>query len=126
MWPAPVIGAALLTWNGPHSFHLANPVIALFALAWTLSPAIAWGISQPVRTRTTSLTPGQERFLRSIARRTWRFFETFVTAEDHYLPPDNYQEQPVVAVAHRTSPTDIGLSLLASLSAYDFGYIPVT
>jgi cyclic beta-1,2-glucan synthetase len=49
----------------------------------------------------------------------------FITAEDHYLPPDNYQEQPVQAVAHRTSPTNIGLSLLASLSAYDFGYIPV-
>ena len=93
-------------------------------LAWTLSPAIAWGISQPVRPETTSLTPVQELFLRGIARRTWRFFETFVTAEDNYLPPDNYQERPVVAVAHRTSPTDIGLSLLANLTAYDFGYIP--
>src|SRR5205823_10166648 len=49
--------------------------------------------------------------------------ETFVAAEDNWLPPDNYQEQPVAVIAHRTSPTNIGLSLLANLSAYDFGYI---
>jgi cyclic beta-1,2-glucan synthetase len=125
MWPGPVTGAALLM-GMALSFPSANPAVAVFALAWALSPALAWGISQPLQTRTASLTPGQERFLQGIARRTWRFFETFVTAEDHYLPPDNYQEQPVLAVAHRTSPTDIGLSLLASLTAYDFGYIPVT
>ena len=125
MWPGPVTGAALLL-GMALTFLPANPAIALFILAWALSPAITWGISQPLRTRTPGLTPGQERFLRGVARRTWRFFEIFVTAEDHYLPPDNYQEQPVLAVAHRTSPTDIGLSLLASLSAYDFGYIPVT
>ncbi len=125
MWPGPVTGAALFL-GMALIFPFASPAIALFALAWTLSPAIAWWISQPVRTRITSLTLGQERFLRVIARRTWRFFETFVTIEDHYLPPDNYQEQPVLAVAHRTSPTDIGLSLLANLTAYDFGYIPMS
>ena len=125
MWPGPVIGAAVflgLILN--HSS--ASPVIAAFALAWILSPAIAWSISQPIKTRASPFTSGQQHFLRGIARRTWRFFETFVTAEDHYLPPDNYQEQPVLAVAHRTSPTDIGLSLLANLTAYDFGYIPVS
>ena len=57
------------------------------------------------------------------ARKTWAFFETFVGAEDHWLPPDNYQEHPVAALAHRTSPTNMGLALLANLSAYDFGYI---
>ena len=59
----------------------------------------------------------------AIARRTWAFFETFVGPEDHWLPPDNYQEQPALGVAHRTSPTNIGLALLANLAAYDFGYI---
>ncbi|PKL59780.1 MAG: cyclic beta 1-2 glucan synthetase, partial [Methanomicrobiales archaeon HGW-Methanomicrobiales-4] len=124
MWPGPVIGVALFMGM---FLNLPSPSLgtALFACAWILSPAIAWGISQPIRMRTTSLTDGQVIFLRSLARRTWRFFETYVTAEDHHLPPDNYQEQPVVAVAHRTSPTDIGLSLLANLTAYDFGYIPV-
>src|SRR5665647_2535098 len=65
----------------------------------------------------------QKDGLRKLARKTWAFFETFVGPEDHWLPPDNYQEQPVPVIAHRTSPTNIGLSLLASLSAYDFGYI---
>lgn len=125
MWPGPVMGAALLLWIALFP-QFMDCSIALFALAWALSPAIAWWISQPIKTRTTIITPGQELFLRGIARRTWRYFETFVTAEDHYLPPDNYQEQPVEAVAHRTSPTDIGLSLLASLTAYDFGYIPMS
>jgi len=55
--------------------------------------------------------------------KTWSFFETFVGPDDHWLPPDNYQENPVPTVAHRTSPTNIGLALLANLTAYDFGYI---
>jgi len=124
MWVGPVIGFALflvLIIFRP----IAYPAFAVFGVAWALSPAIASWISEPVKARTTKLMPGQERFLRAIARQTWRFFETYVTHEDHYLPPDNYQESPLQSVAHRTSPTDIGLSLLASLSAYDFGYIPL-
>jgi cellobiose phosphorylase len=53
------------------------------------------------------------------------FFEIFVGAGDNWLPPDNYQESPVERIAHRTSPTNIGLSLLANLTAFDFGYIPM-
>src|SRR5665647_3482146 len=66
----------------------------------------------------------QTVFLRKLARKTWAFFETFVGPEDHWLPPDNYQEYRGAAVAHRTSPTNMGLALLANLTAYDFGYIP--
>ena len=69
------------------------------------------------------MTAEQTVFLRKLARKTWDFFETFVGPEDNWLPPDNYQEHPVARIAHRTSPTNIGLSLLANLSAYDFGYI---
>ena len=64
----------------------------------------------------------QQRELRLIARRTWRFFETFVTAEDNHLPPDNFQEDPRPVVAHRTSPTNIGLYLLSIVAARDFGW----
>ena len=63
-------------------------------------------------------------FLRKLARKTWRYFETFVTDKDHWLPPDNFQEHPVAVIAHRTSPTNMGLALLANLAAYDFGYLP--
>ncbi len=123
MWPAPVIGTGLLILPGLLPVSV-SPSCIIFAGAWILSPAIAWWISQPLTSRTPPLSPEQNLFLRTIARKTWRFFEVFVTAEDHYLPPDNYQEHPVAAIAHRTSPTDIGLSLLANLTAYDFGYIP--
>ena len=61
--------------------------------------------------------------LRLIARRTWRFFETFVTAADRWLPPDNVQLLPVLTIAHRTSPTNIGLYLLSTIAARDFGWL---
>ena len=63
------------------------------------------------------------RFLRGAARRTWGFFDTCVGPDDNWLPPDNFQESPALGVAHRTSPTNMGLALLANLSAYDFGYV---
>src|SRR5262249_5415263 len=61
--------------------------------------------------------------LRRLARRTWAFFERFVAEEDHWLPPDNFQEEPQPRLAHRTSPTNVGLYLLSSLAAHDFGYL---
>src|SRR5206468_2688739 len=69
------------------------PVRPLLAL-WIISPAVAWFISQPLTRREVILTAHQRQLLRILARRTWRFFETFVGAEDHHLPPDNYQEFP--------------------------------
>ncbi|MFA5323463.1 MAG: glucoamylase family protein [Smithella sp.] len=66
---------------------------------------------------------GQIAFLRKVSRKTWAFFDKFAGPEDNWLPPDNFQEQPVEATAHRTSPTNIGLSLLANICAHDFGYI---
>ena len=60
---------------------------------------------------------------REVARRTWRFFEELVGPADHWLIPDNYQEDRQDVIAHRTSPTNIGLQLLATLAARDLGYI---
>src|SRR6185369_16108486 len=94
----------------------ALPFLAL----WLASPAIAWRISQPMLQKTAILTNHQKELLRMVARRTWRFFERFVTDEDNHLPPDNYQEYPLAVTAHRTSPTNIGLGLLSTLAAHDF------
>ena len=99
-------------------------VAAPILLLWFVSPGIAWWISRPLVRREARLTREQALFLRKLARRTWAFFETFVGPDDQWLPPDNLQEHPVAVVAHRTSPTNIGLALLANLTAYDFGYIP--
>jgi cellobiose phosphorylase len=123
MWTAPVIaiGATLvLVLSSPAVLVVAGPILIL----WLVSPAIAWWISRPLARREARLTADQTFFLRKLSRKTWAFFETFVGPEDHWLPPDNYQEYRGAAVAHRTSPTNMGLALLANLSAYDFGYIP--
>jgi len=95
---------------------------ALLAL-WFVSPLIAWWISLPLRPAKPSLSEKQLQFLERTARKTWRFFETFINDDDHWLPPDNFQETPREVLATRTSPTNIGLSMLASLGAWDFGYI---
>ena len=96
---------------------------AVVAGLWLLSPALAWLISRPPAPRKAALSPDRVLFLRRLSRRIWGFFETFVTERDNWLPPDNFQEEFLGAVAHRTSPTNIGLSLLSNLSAYDFGYV---
>jgi len=100
------------------------PLAAPFAFVWFASPLVAHAISQP------RPAPGAARFtdadglaLRLIARRTWRFFEAFVTAADNDLPPDNFQETPQPVLARRTSPTNIGLYLLATTAAHDMGWI---
>nr|MCU0789986.1 protein ndvB [Nitratireductor sp.] len=88
------------------------------------SPAIAWFVSRTDETEDLlELSAEDARALRVIARKTWRYFETFVTAELNHLPPDNFQEDPEPVVAERTSPTNIGLYLLSTLTARDFGWI---
>jgi len=123
MWVTPSLAALTVIYlalSRPVALCVAGPILGL----WLACPWIAWWLSQPLARREAKLAPDQIVFLRKISRKTWAFFETFVGPEDHWLPPDNYQEHPLAKVAHRTSPTNMGLALLANLSAYDFGYIP--
>jgi cyclic beta-1,2-glucan synthetase len=122
MWVAPVLAAAVfgyLSVERPAGLIAAAPILLL----WFASPITTWQISRPLTRRTARLTADQVRFLRGVARRTWGFFDIYVGPDDHWLPPDNFQESPAPGLAHRTSPTNMGLALLANLSAYDFGYI---
>jgi cellobiose phosphorylase len=122
MWISPVVAVAstiYLALLKPGTLVVALPVLIL----WFIAPGIAWWVSEPLHRRQAMLGPDQISFLRKVSRKTWGFFETFVGPEDHWLPPDNYQEDPLAKVAHRTSPTNMGLALLANLSAWDFGYI---
>lgn len=126
MWPgtalAVVSGAVVLAAPGP----LASVVPALPLLAtWFAAPLSAWHASRPIRVTEPPLTDADLTTMRRTARKTWRFFETFVTAEDGWLAPDNYQEDPKGEVAHRTSPTNMGLQLLSCVTAYDLGYLTV-
>ena len=125
MWAGPAIAILVVIYlalSRPTSLAVAGPVLGL----WFASPAIAWWISLPLARRRARLTASETIFLRNLSRKTWAFFETFVGPDDHWLPPDNYQEHPAGVIAHRTSPTNMGLSLLANLSAFDFGYISAT
>ena len=104
--------------------HGAGLLAVPFVFLWMLSPAVArWASLPPPLAGAKPLPVDEARALRLIARRTWRFFETFVTAEDHRLAPDNFQEDPKPVLAHRTSPTNLGLYLLSTIAARDFGWI---
>ncbi|MFI5152195.1 MAG: GH36-type glycosyl hydrolase domain-containing protein [Chitinophagales bacterium] len=122
MWITSIVSIAIfiqLIRSHPLNLIVALPVLGL----WFITPILVWRISLPFKGRKVSLTMGQKSFLHKLARKTWGFFEKFVSEEDNWLPPDNYQESPVTRIAHRTSPTNMGLSLLANLAAYDFGYL---
>jgi len=118
-----VIGVASAA-IGAVSEEGAWPLALAFSALWIASPAVArWASMSPSVAGRLVVSRTDARALRLTARRTWRFFETFVTPADHMLPPDNFQEDPVPTLAHRTSPTNIGLYLLSVVSARDFGWI---
>jgi cyclic beta-1,2-glucan synthetase len=123
MWMGPVTACVmvvvLVVYHRFTSLLFAAPLLVL----WIASPLLARWLSRPFHHPEVMLDSTQTRFLHKMARKTWGFFETFITANDHWLPPDNYQEVPVQMLCHRTSPTNMGLALLANLSAYDFGYL---
>ncbi len=117
---AVAIGAALLVLAG--AGVLRAPLAIPFAILWMLSPVIArWVSRAPAAASRVSVADA--RALRLIGRRAWCYFDTFVTADDHMLPPDNFQEDPRPVVAHRTSPTNLGLYLLSIVTARDFCWI---
>jgi hypothetical protein len=122
MWPAPLlamtVGVVVVELH-PGALPAALPLLIL----WVLAPALSWWLSRPRVAHVPALDADDRAFLVRLSRRTWRFFETFVTAEDRWLPPDNFQEYVLAAPAHRTSPTNIGLALLGNLAAHDFGYL---
>ncbi len=122
LWPAEalVLGIALLvSVTRPGAFLFAAPCLII----WATSPLIAYWASCELPTKDDSLAADDEQLARLVARRTWKFFETFVGADDNWLPPDNYQEDPKPVVAHRTSPTDVGLLFLSTAAARDLGYV---
>jgi cellobiose phosphorylase len=121
LWAGPVVSAAIATLLAdvrPWALPAAAPLLLL----WMWSPAVVWWADRPLAEPRSELDAEQRRFLRRVARRTWGFFETYVGAADNHLPPDNVQLHPVARVAHRTSPTNVGFSLLANLTARDSGF----
>ena len=120
--PALAVVCAILLLRHPAVFAMTSPILVL----WLLAPALVWRLSKPVTEARPDLTEQEMAILHVTARRTWAFFEQFVTKQENWLPPDNYQELEGGVIAHRTSPTNIGLALLVNLAAYDFGYVSGT
>jgi cyclic beta-1,2-glucan synthetase len=108
---------------------LLNPLALPFALPllllWISAPLVASWLAQPTSLPQplAGISAADQQLLRRTARKTWRFFATFVTPADNFLPPDNYQEDPRGEIAQRTSPTNIGLYLLSVVSAHELGFI---
>jgi cyclic beta-1,2-glucan synthetase len=122
MIASPVIAAGLAVlflFTHRDAWRAATP----FLILWLSAPVIAYRLSVPAGARMRPLRSAERVRLRHTARKTWRYFETFVTADDAWLPPDNYQEDDGGRVAHRTSPTNVGMSLLSALAAHDLGYL---
>ncbi len=119
LWYVPLIAAGVALLADPAARWMAWPIAAL----WFVSPLVAHWISLPLGPRAAPLPDEQRAWLRIVARKTWSFFETYVGADDHWLPPDNVQEYPQEKIAHRVSPTNEGLFLASALVARDFGYL---
>jgi len=113
MWFSP---AAAMT-----TAALSRSVMGIVSgILWFFAPVIAMTVSKPLVLR-RAVSESDRKYLMQCAKKIWSFFEDFCTPEDHFLPPDNWQERPPVGLAHRTSPTNIGLCLLSCLSAVDLG-----
>ncbi len=131
MWPAVLLSAFILAavvWRAlaepeaAPAWQLAVAVLPLI-VAWMLSPAVAQALNAPAVRREHRMPPESRRRALRYALLHWRFFDRFVTAETNWLAPDNFQEDPQPVVAMRTSPTNMGLQLLATVSAWDLGFI---
>ena len=118
---AVVAGLVLAAWGAIDS-HLF--LVLPFAICWAAAPFIAHSLSAPMSRSELELTPAQRATMLRYGERHWHFFDHFVNANTQWLAPDNFQETPTPVVADRTSPTNLGLQLLATVSAFDLGFIP--
>jgi cyclic beta-1,2-glucan synthetase len=125
-WSVPIVALVLL--GALLALSTPNPLLAvMLCLLWSGSPVWTWWVSRPRPARKDKALPVSDQlYLEAIARDTWHLFERCITAEDNYLPPDNLQTAPHDMVAHRTSPTNIGLYLLSVACARSFGWIGTT
>ena len=124
MWISVLMAIIVVLFSLLNSFEIVITTIPI-AILWALAPAIACRISKEEIVIEDRLEVEDEEFLRELSRRIWAYYEDFVNEENNYLAPDNYQEKPFKGVAHRTSPTNIGMGLMSNIVAYDLGYLSI-
>ena len=113
-----------MTWY-EYSSESTHTIALLFFPLWISAPFTAWWISLPIKKIKQPLNDADRDYLIQLASDTWEYFAKYVSASDNWLPPDNVQLLPETLIAHRTSPTNIGLYLLSAVAAYDFGFIGI-
>jgi cyclic beta-1,2-glucan synthetase len=122
-WREPLVAVLLLFMLllGPQPLSKLGMVLCIL---WGAAPLWTWWVSRvsPL-SKDEQLPLADQTYLQGVARDTWRLFERCVGPDDKYLPPDNLQVLPHDLVAHRTSPTNIGMYLLSAACARQFGWI---
>ncbi len=121
-WKLSLLALAVVLLVSPSA--LLN-VPSIFFFLWFSAPYVAWAISRPIGRSSRGLDENETAYLREVAYRTWRYFDSFLIPKYNSLIPDNLQLVPERVVAERTSPTNISLSVMSVLSAYDLGFIPL-
>ena len=118
MWSNLILGIIIL-------FSDVNIFFSLLGLLWIITPYISCKISKEImyKNKLEELNKEDKNYLINLGEKTWKFFSTYINEENNYLPPDNYQEDRAKKIVDRTSSTNIGLGLLAVISAYDLKYI---
>ena len=118
MWPNLLLGFILLI------FSYKSPWIIILAFIWIITPGVMMLISKKEKyiPPIELLSKEDKEYMLEIGRRTWSFFKENLSEKSNFLPPDNYQEDRREQVVYRTSPTNIGLGLLAVVASYDLGY----
>ena len=122
MWQESLFTALLLPiifFYSYDSLALISPILCL----WALAPVFAYYLGKPIGSNLKSLDEDEINTLRQYALRTWHYFDNIIKKEYNFLAPDNFQEMPEYKVAYRTSPTNMGIQLLSSICAHDFGYL---
>ena len=97
----------------------------ILGIVWIIAPAIMWYISKEKNEiqKVEVLNQNEKDYILDIGKRTWTFFENYLNEENNFLMPDNYQEDRKNKIVKRTSSTNIGLSMLAVISACDLKFI---
>lgn len=121
MWTNLVLGILLIIFG--FGKELVYPII--LGAIWILAPIMAWNISKDTKQEIAiqKVSKQDKEYILEIGKKTWKYFEDNINKENNFLPPDNYQEERKNKIASRTSPTNIGLGILAIISAYDLKYI---
>ena len=124
MLPNVILGILGFLVLGFYNQGLITIFLFLISALWIITPAIMFYISkkeekkEPIK----QITKDETEYILQVGKKTWQFFKDNLIEKGNYLPPDNYQEDRIPKVVYRTSPTNIGLGLLAVISSYDLKY----